>query len=135
MSDLDYEELAQTAKELVDEAGRSVTIIRFNQTPADSGKPWHGPTSPRGTPDATATVIGCFVPLSTGSSLGLDSLDIDLMKRTTEVCLVAPGTTSPPFDLTTANEIVDGGINKKVSFVRRLKPADTTLLYFIGIER
>jgi len=133
--EINYTELADDAEELVNAAGRSVTIIRYNQTPADSNKPWNGPSSPTTSPDATAGVIGCFVPLSTGSSLGLEITDDDLLKHTDEVCIVAPGTADPPFDLTTANAIIDGGVHKKISFVRVLKPADIVLLYFIGVER
>lgn len=132
---IDYTKLAATAKRLVDQSGRSVTLNRFDQSPPDDDIPWEGPADPSDTPDATATVIGCFVPLETGKSLGLETLDVDLMKRTAEVCLVAPGTISPPFDLATANELVDDSVSKRVTFVRTLKPASITLLYFIGVAR
>lgn len=135
MADLDYNELAAIAEELIEDSGREITIIRFDQTPSDSNKPWNGPSNPRTSPDATATLTGCFVPLSDGSSLGLKGLDEDLMKRTDEVCLVAPGVADPPFDLLTANEILDGGEYRKVSFVKTLKPGNVVLLYFIGVER
>ncbi len=132
---INYTKLAATAKRLVDAAGRSVVLNRLDQAPPDSDIPWEGPADPSATPDATATVIGAFVPLTTGKSLGLETLDMDLMKRTSEVCLVGPGTVSPPFDLATANELVDGDVHKRVTFVRTLKPASITLLYFIGVAR
>ncbi len=132
---INYTTMAATAKRLIDASGRSVTLNRFNQTPPDTDVPWEGPADPSATPDATAVVIGTFVPMTTGKDLGLETLDADLMKRTAEVCLVGPGTIDPPFDLATANELVDGTVHKKVTFVRTLKPASITLLYFIGVAR
>ena len=131
---IDYVQLAATAKALVDANGRQITIIRFDQTPADADKPWNGPSDPDASPDATATVVGCFVSTDERVFGGL-TLDDDLLKRTSEVCLVAPGTVSPPFDLLTANEIIDGSVHKKISFVQSLKPGAVTLLYFIGVAR
>jgi hypothetical protein len=131
MAGIDYTEMASVAQELIDDNGRDVTIIRFGQTPADSNKPWKGNTTPRATPDATDTVKGCFVPLA-GSGLGIDTIDSDILKRTEEVCLVGPGAT---FDLRTADEVQDGSVYKKVTFVQMLKPADTVLMYYIGVER
>lgn len=131
---VDFTQLAATAKALVDANGRDVTINRLDQAPDNPDKPWNGPTDPGSNPDATATVKGCFV--STDERvLGGITIDDDLLKRTKEVCLVAPGTVSPPFDLMTANEIVDGTVHKKVTFVQRLKPATVTLLYFMGVAR
>ncbi len=108
-----------------------VTVIRWKQAPADSSKPWQGPDDPRGTPDATDTVKGCFVPIS-GSGLGKETIDEDALKRTGEVCLISPGAS---FDLATANELIDGTVHKKITFVQTLKPADTVLMYYVGVER
>lgn len=132
---IDYVQLADVAKKLVAENGRDVTFVRFDQVKADPNKPWRGPTDPRATPDATATVRGVFVPITEGEALGLRSMDRDLMKRTSELLLVAPGGTTPPFDLATANEIVDGGVNKRITFVETLRPNVVTLLYFVGVAR
>lgn len=132
--EIDYTQLAATAKTLVDANGKDVTINRLDQNAADPNKPWNGPTDPGASPDATATVKGCFVSTDERVLGGL-TIDSDLLKRTEEVCLVAPGTVSPPFDLMTANEIVDGSVHKRITFVQRLKPATVTLLYFIGVAR
>lgn len=131
---INYTQLAATAKALVDANGRDVTVIRFDQTPQDTNKPWNGPADPDATPDATATVKGCFVSTDERVLGGL-TVDEDLLKRTSEVCLIAPGTVSPPYDLRTANEIIDGTEHLKITFVQRLKPADVVLLYFVGVAR
>ena len=135
MTAIDYNAMAAVAEQLIDENGREITIFRFDQTFTDSAKPWKGPTDPRGTPDETATLNAVFVPISGAASLGMKTLDQDLLKRTEQVCLIAPGVTSVPFDLATANEIIDGGVNSKVTFVETLKPGDTVLLYYVGVSR
>lgn len=131
MAGIDYIEMATVAQELVDDNGRNVTIIRWKQTAADATKPWEGPDDPRGTPDATDSVKGCFVSME-GSGLSKETIDEDALKRTGDVCLIGPGAS---FDLATANELIDGSVHKKITFVRTLKPADTVLLYYVGVER
>lgn len=131
MAGIDYTEMAAVAQELIDDNGRDVTLIRWKQAPADANKPWEGPDDPRGTPDATNTIKGCFVPTS-GSGLGKDTIDEDALKRTAEVCLIVPGA---GFDLATANELIDGGVHKKITFVQTLKPGATVLLYYMGVDR
>lgn len=128
---MDYTAMAAMAQEMVDDNGRTVTMIRWKQAPADASKPWEGPDDPRGTPDATDTVVGCFVPLS-GSGLAKETIDGDALKRTREVCLIGPGA---GFDLATANEMIDGSVHKRITFVQTLKPADTVLLYYVGVDR
>ena len=52
--------------------------------------------------------------------------------RTAEMCLIGPGAS---FDLATANELIDGSVHKKITFVSTLKPADTVLMYYVGVAR
>ena len=131
MAGIDMTEMAAVAQEAIDDNGRNVTIIRWGQTAADANKPWEGPDDPRGTPDATDDVIGCFVPMS-GSGLAKETIDEDALKRTHEVCLIGPGAS---FDIATANELIDGSVHKRITFVQTLKPAGTVLLYYVGVER
>jgi len=125
---MDYAEIATDVVTLIVDAGRDVTIVRYRQTPADASKPWRGPTDPTTTPDATTTVRA----VAAASGLGFKALDKDLMKRASEFYLVGPGAT---FDLTTANEVIDGGVHKRIEFVELLKPANTVLLYIVGVSR
>ncbi|MCK5131701.1 MAG: hypothetical protein KAR40_06060 [Candidatus Sabulitectum sp.] len=128
---IDYVKLAATALRLIAAAGREITVIKFNQTPADAGKPWEGPSDPQTVPDATSTVKGVFVSPAGAPALGLQAISEDLLKITVEIAIVHAGS----FDLAEADEIIDGGVHKTISFVDKLKPADTTLLYFIGVAR
>ncbi len=125
---MDYAELATVATDLIAETGRIVTVTRFRQTPADANKPWEGP-SPSGDPDATDEVTATFVGYADS---GFKCPDEDLAKRIEEVCFIGPGAS---FDVTTANEVMDGTVHKKVLWADRVKPGDTVLLYVLGIGR
>ena len=129
---VDFVKSANTAKRLIDKNGRTVTLVQFDQSPADNAKPYEGPTAPRANPDASVSVKAAFVPLSGASALGIRIEDVQLLKRTVELCLVGPGPTETR-DFSKYDEIVDGGSNRKITFVEVLKPADTTVLYFFGI--
>jgi hypothetical protein len=129
---MDYLELATLANTLIAETGRTVTVNCYRQIPADSAKPWKGPTSPTTTPSATDTPKAVFVGASGGPPLGIRSADDDLMKRAQEICLIGPGAS---YDLQTANEVVDGSVHWSVLFVDVLKPGDTVLLYIVGLAR
>lgn len=130
----DFVKLAATAARLVSSSGRSVTLERFNQTSADSAKPWSGPTDPRATVDATVTTKAAFVEPASVARFGIVTVDEDLLKRSDQVMLVAPGSTITA-DLATFNEVVDGSVRWKIEIVRTLKPADTVMLYMIGVKR
>jgi len=125
---MDYAELATLAQELIDDAGRDVTIVRFKQSANDSAKPWQGPGSPTTVPNATATVKAVMA----AQGLGFKGMDQDLMKKAEQFCLVGP---TAGFDLATANAVIDGSTHWRVLFIEMLKPADTVLLYIMGLGR
>jgi len=132
---IDFSELANIAASLVAENGREVTFIRFAQGLQDPDKPWLGPADPRDDVDAEAIVDAVFVPAG-GGGLGFDVSDNDLLRRAGAICIVAPGTIDPPFDLTTAHEIIDeGGVRRRITTVEVLRPNTATLLYVIGVDR
>lgn len=134
MTLIDYTTIAETALTLIEGTGREITVIRFNQTPADTDYPWEGPADPRSSPDATTDVYATFVSPSQASELGMETVDADLLKRTSDIAIVAPGPTLT-FDLSTANEVTDGDITKKILDVQKLKPGATTLLYFLFLAK
>lgn len=132
---IDYAALATTAQELTTAFGRTVTLIRFDQDPADANEPWKGPADPRAAPDASVTVGAVFVSVSSASKLGMMTDDDELLKRTKDVAIIAPGPTETE-DFGTMNELIDtGSVHKRITFVEKLQPASTALLYFVGVER
>ena len=132
----DYVELANIAKELVDDTGRDVKFIRFNQSNVEAGKEWRGsgPDPAGNNPDATATLKATFVPPTSISELGKSGIDEDLIKLAEQICIVAPGATFAE-DLATFNVIEDGAIKWKIVSTETLRPANITLAYFIGVRR
>lgn len=128
----DYGPLADRARQLIENFGRKVTFMRFNQAPADPDKPWEGPVDARQNPDEEVKDMpAVFVA---PGELGKEVMSEDLMKRSTQACLVAPGTELTT-DLSTMNEIKDEGKQWKITGVEVLKPATQTVLYVIGVKR
>ena len=101
---------------------------------ADASKPWEGATNPRSPLDDTQVLSAVFVPITSSSQLGLRVLDEDLLRKSEQLLLVAPGATFTP-DLTTFDEIIDGTIAWRIIFIEKLKPATITLIYYFGVAR
>lgn len=128
---LDYAEIAADALELVTEAGRSVTLVELNNTPADAQKPWRGATDPRLVPTATLAVPAVFVEPSSAQWLGLHLEISDFVKKSSQIAIVASTA-----DLKSYNEIIDTDSTRwRITGMEQLKPASTSLLYFIGLTR
>ena len=128
---VDYVKMAATALRLVTKYGRSVTLVKFNVTPDDAAKPWRGTAHPRQTPEATLALPAVFVDPTSISSLGFAAVVSDLLKNCEQVCLIASTE-----DLTGYNEILDtNGVRWKIDKMDKLAPAETTLLYYMGVSR
>lgn len=127
----DYTGLVTTASELISEFGRTVTFRRIDQAAGNAAKPWEGPSDPAVNPANTADVAAVFVPPSSAKSLGMSTVTEDMLATVSEIAIVEVAS----FDLATANEIQDNGQRKAISFVETLRPADTTLLYYVGVKR
>ena len=126
-----YTELATKAEALITKFGRSITIEKFDTTPADASKPWRGPVDPRASLDATVATDGVFVEPSEASKLGM-SVDVnDLLQRSEQIVIVSTST-----DLNGFNELVDTDTTRwKILGFEHLKPGTVSLLYFIGVAR
>ena len=128
---VDYVKLAATAARLVSNNGRSITLVEFDKTPDDADKPWRGAVDPRISPESTKVVSGVFVEPSSAVRLGMSSEVDDLLKRSSQIIIVASTD-----DLEVYNEVIDTDTKRwKIVGMEKLKPADTTLLYFIGVAR
>ncbi len=127
----DLVKLVATAQRLIKANGRSVTIIRHDETLADAAKPWDGPTSARTTPDETSALDAVFVPPASAVRLGLSTEQNDLIIRSEQIMIIAPGAV----DLTRFQEVLDGDVYWKITMVETLKPGPTLLLAFMGVKR
>lgn len=134
MAGVDYAALAVTARSLVEANGRQVTLRRLEDAPSDVSKPWRGPTNPASPADATATPSGVAVPPSSLVTLGMTTSDSDLVKRSSSIFIITP-VSGETEDYSTFHELVDDGEPFRIVAVEKLRPANVTLLYFIGVAR
>ena len=136
----DFVKLAATAKRLIEKNGRAVTLYRRERTPAVSSDPWRG-TPASAKPEATlGPVKMAFVPAG-GSGLGKMITDASgqLTKEIDQVGFLAADSVvalSPAEpDVKKYDTLVDGSERAyKIQQVGELKPADTTVIYFLGLK-
>lgn len=124
---LSYTKLATTVATLMARYGRSVNLVKFDDTPDDSAKPWGENTDQR----TAATVTGAYavsVPPETIEELGLKFKDESLAKRASAIFLIEPGSV----DLATYDEIRDGTTEYKIEEIDKLQPGATVLLWYVG---
>ncbi len=135
MTAFNYAPVQTIAIDLITRFGRSMTFERFDQTEQDASAPWDGPADPRTTPDATLTADAVAAEPESAVKLGLEALDNELLKKIDQILIVSPPLTFTTDDLETFNEVIDNSIRYRIEFVRKLKPGNLTLLYFVGISR
>lgn len=129
----DYTRLAATALRLVQNAGRSITFVRLNETASDPAQPWKGPASGG---ETTLDLTGVFVPPNTVRQFGLSALGEgtefdDLVTRSEQIIITAQGEN----DLRSFTEVVDRSERWGIIGLQVLRPGDTTLLAFVGVRR
>lgn len=134
---VDYDEFAAIAKELVEEHGRTITLLKRNTTPTTPGTPWTGNTATPGSGSGGASVsaIACFVPAA-GSGFGSAARDrdLDIVKDVEQFALIASTSLPANTDLRAFDSIDDGTHIWKVVFVEELRPGPTSLIWQIGVK-
>lgn len=127
----DYSTNLATAKRLVQKFGRQVTLVKLDASTPDVDKPWLQQEDPTATPAASTEVYVAAVPPSSAVALGLSTSQADLLKSVEQIFIAEPGDAP----LEQHHVLVDGGVEYKIKFLEKLRPAETTLLYFIGVGR
>ena len=127
---IDYNKLAVLAERLVTEAGRTVTLVRVSETPADVAAPWNGVTG------VETTLVVPAVQLLPNSVrvFGLSALGeagkLDGLVSVSELVYIIFAGENDLKQYTLVRDGQDYGIMATQS----LKPANTTLLGFIGVR-
>lgn len=129
----DYARSLATARRLIRGAGSIRTLVFASSATADPSKPWETGAAPRGADATTIEIFGAQLPVASAGPLGLRAAGDELLKRTRAVIVFEPPTGSE--DLKGATFVRDGGADARVTFVDELRPADTALLYFVGVSR
>lgn len=129
---VDYVKLAATAERLVRQSGRLITFVKKDRTPADPLKPWNGSIDGEDLLDLS----GVFVTPNQVRIFGLSALGDavgfqDMVAFSEQLIITFPGENN----LREYQTIRDGSVNWNVTAYQFLKPADVTLLAFIGVRR
>jgi len=130
---INYIKLAATAQKLVIQNGRSITLIRNNETPIDPARPWNG-SEP--TPDTELIVPAVqLMPNAVRvfglSALGDASILDGLISLSEYVYVVFAGEN----DLHQYSRVLDEGVYYSIQATQSLRPATTTLVGYIGVRR
>jgi hypothetical protein len=131
---IDYDALADEAKQLVEDAGREVTIVQYNDTPADSAQPWKGPADVRATPVASHNLFAVQLDIGTLRRLGMATFSDDLIKRSSKFYMLAPGADFTG-DLSEAHEVNDESTTWRILGVDTFKPAGVVLVVYLAVAR
>lgn len=129
----DYTPIKAVVERLIEDHGRSLTLVIRDTTPDNASQPWRGPADP-GT-NITKTAIGVNVHSFLKSFFGTEFIDEDgkLIRRTNKSILFAENSVAG-FDITLADLLIDGSITYKVDRVNVLDPGDTPILYEVDIK-
>jgi len=129
----DYNKIAETALKLIKESGRQVTFLKFDDTPDNAAKPWAKNTDLRtGSASVSTKLFAISVHPTDINVLGIRIRNEDLMSNLREILIVAPGKDFQG-DLAEYQELDDGTHRFRISFMERLKPANTTVLWYAGV--
>lgn len=126
---LDHIEFVELAQEMIDEEGRTIVLQKLSGAAADPQKPWRGEGAP--TVEAQKAVKAVFLPLQSAVDLGLFVANDDLLKKASQVAIVAHTDT----DLTGFNVIQDMGMAWGVEWCKALRPGELTILYAFGVKK
>ncbi len=130
---IDYAKLAAKAQQLVTQSGRTVTLIRKNETAVDPSKPWNGSFSAPETGLIVPAIqllpnaVRIFGLAALGDASRLDGL-ISLSEY---VYIVFAGES----DLHQYTQVLDEGVYFNIEATQSLRPAEITLLGYIGVRR
>jgi len=122
--------LAATAKRLIDDNGRSITVIKWGSASKDTEKPWRGR---RGYREAEVTGAAVFVPRTLKLST-FASDDEEGTSRLRNYCYFAADNDAG-YDLSTFDAIEDGGVIWRIESVEKIEPAALRVLYQIEVVR
>lgn len=133
MAGVDYVKLAAKAQSLVTQSGRTITLVKPGETAVDPAKPWAG-NNPAG--EVTLDVPGIQLLPNAVRIFGLaalgDAAEFRGLVTYSELVYVVFQGEEPLQDYTIVR---DGGVDYQIEAVQALKPANTTLLGYIGVRR
>lgn len=126
----DYASDVAFAQEMVAEYGRPVMFLKDDPGAVDAADPLGEPS---GDPIEVDNVRAVVVYPSGLVNLGLSVNSRELMKESEQIAIVAPDGVN---DFSTFTQMIDtDGSVWAIGKTEVFKPGDTTLLYYIGVNR
>ena len=135
---MDYVKLLVKVNKLIVKNGRSVTFWREGRADIDPSKPWKGPMQEIDGGDSKVTFVtkGVFVPPNTVREFGITSLGegtlVDSMISMSQEIVIIAGT---EIDLKQFKMLTDGPRDWGIRAIQVLRPADISVLAFVGVRR
>lgn len=123
----DHGKYVALAKRLIAKHGRDVTLKVISATHRDPDQPWLGTNQP---PTVLGPLKAAFVPFR-GYEFGAMYEQDELFKNVNEVCLIAGEQAEIEF----ANTLTDEGKDYHIEGIRKLRPADRTIVYALAVNR
>lgn len=141
MTEFDTEMLA-VVDELLNEFGRTVTLLNTTAPPANEDEPWNGPAefddltadAEHRLPDVKAVFIGELLALTRGAVTGKNTTFLDglLTKYGSDIFLVSG---SHGTDLSKFDKLIDNEYAWTIKTVVTIHPGDTVFLYALQVSR
>lgn len=126
---MNYTRVQATALRLIAGAGRTITVVKYS-TAEEAGKPWRTPAGARQAHEDSVDVVAVSVPVSSATRMGFFAQQEDLVKTVQQTWLIGGDV-----DLDGFNGVEVDGVPYKIRLLDRLKPADVTLMYVLGVSR
>lgn len=131
----DYTEKQVGASTKIKNSGVLIKLIKFDDTPADSDKPWASGVSNRESAGASVCVWAVRAyPGSSAFNVGSKFVAEDLLK-TAEIMYIAEVGEEDKEGLDKYHVVEDDSEQYGIKFVRRFKPGNVTILYYIGVAK
>lgn len=126
---IDYAALAGDVKQLIEDNGRSVDLIKASESAELSSKPWRGSST---VDDEKITATAILIEYEE------DEIDDQLVRRGDQRCLLAATSTEvADKDITAYDSLDDTGVTGEwhIINVKPIQPGDTLIVYDIQLRR
>lgn len=120
---VDFAKLRNTARRLIQENGRSVTLVKDSRTPDDNTKPWLGGD----TNDTSVTLNAAIVQYRE------QDIDGDRIRRGDRRAIVEVPTGND--DLRQFDRLIDRNETWGIVSINKIEPADITVVYVMQIRQ
>lgn len=130
---INYAKIKAKAKALIEANGRDCTFTRKGRDPADSARPWKGPTTDTGAtnPPLTYANIKAVVEM-----IEIGDTPQDAIRTPLRATLIVCDDSFPAGHVALENldSVNDGSITWRILYARPIAPGDTDIIYEMGLE-